>query len=235
MELRNTPYRIVPLARAIAYKLYVLHVNDDLRDRLSLDQIAGLFSIPISRNLLRSAIEILIRDRFASRHSVKAEDGPRFRLAEEGIFLVEKALRNRQSDLWYLMEHGDKAIDDIAGPDAIFMTEAERVDSDAWAPLPIDRNDPEYIEALSAVDEALEKIRADNGYAVSNPEERQGVIALIEDGRLWLSSRFPSRTQVVHSLVKPLRHIASKFAESVMGDAAKVAAQRIIDWLAKFF
>lgn len=148
--------------------------------------------------------------------------------------MVEKALRDRQSDLTHLRTWGDSAIDEIAGPDAVFLTEDERIASDVWAPLDIDRDDPEYIEVVKSVDEALERIRGDNGYATERASERSGVIAALEDGLDWLKNRNPSKAQILAKLVSPLRYIAAQFAKALMGEAARNALRRVLEWMSRF-
>ena len=62
MQLKLKPYRLVPLSRIILARLYIQHVNDDPKDKYSAEDVAALFSIPISLNLIRSALEKLESD-----------------------------------------------------------------------------------------------------------------------------------------------------------------------------
>lgn len=67
MEIKNKPYRLTSLARIVAYKLYVLHINDDEREKIDVTTALSLFTIPMSRNLIRSALELLRSDQFVAR------------------------------------------------------------------------------------------------------------------------------------------------------------------------
>lgn len=166
-----------------------------------------------------------------SRHSDRAVNGHKYKLTEEGILLVERALRKRDSDLAYFAKNGDAALDEIAGLDSIWITPDERVDSDQWSPLAIDRDDPEFVATLKAVEAALEAIRGDNGYAANEPNERAGIVATLEEGVQWLKERAPTKAQVQNLVIAPLRWIAVKFAQSVTGQAANAAAQKLWQWL----
>lgn len=234
MSTAKKPLRIIPLARLICLKLYLLHVKDDERDKLTVEEVLSEFSISISRNLARSSLEILRKDQFVHRHG-NAETGYRFSIKEEGILMIEKSLSKSDSDLTYFLEHGDDSIEDIAGIDAIFVADNDEVDASYWIPLDYDKNDPEFIEVLSVVDQALEKIRADNVYAARFPEERSRIIEILESGRDWLATKLPTKGQILDNLVKPFRSVASRFGSSVIGEISKIASQRLLDWLAKFY
>ena len=43
---------------------------------------------------------------------------------------------------------------------------------DEWAPLELDRTEPELTAVIEAVDDTIEAVRGDNGYAHTKPEER---------------------------------------------------------------
>ncbi len=185
MELQNIPYRIHPLARIIAYKLYVLHVNDDPRERLELDEISKLFSVAVSKNLLRSALSVLRTGGYVTRTGNGVE-GYTFRITHNGLLLIQDAMRKRDSDVAHFHRYQDDALEDLAGPNSTWMTDEDRLDEDAWQPLQIDRSDPEYIEVLATVEEAIERIRGDNGFAENYSEQRNGIVAVLEDGYDWL-------------------------------------------------
>jgi hypothetical protein len=41
-----------------------------------------------------------------------------------------------------------------------------------WEPLPLERENPHLQTTIAAVDEVVEKVQADNGYAANLPEEK---------------------------------------------------------------
>ena len=238
VNFKFKPYRIVPLARIVLCKIYVAHVNDEPRQSLTVEDIARLFSIPMSQNLLKTAVEHLRGNSYndpklVTRHSA-AKDKPKNHassITEAGIVLVERSLRRRDSDLTYFMQHGDEALDDIAGLNSIFMTDAERLDSDPWIPLPIDRESSDYKETVEEIEKAIETIRQDNGYAANEPEERNSILETLETGVRWLKERLPTKAQMTSLLATPLRWVATKFPDTIIGEAAKRAAQKLLDYI----
>jgi hypothetical protein len=239
MNFKYTPYRIVPLSRLILFKLYINHINSEKKNRFSVEEICSLFSIPISPNLAKSALNLLrgetynARSHYITRHSSEKAGGHLYQITNDGILLVERALRNKQSDISYFMRQGDSAIDEIAGLDSIFMTADEALESDPWIPLRIDRDDPVFVETLAEVEAALDVIRGDNGYAANEPDERQGILGTLETGLDWLKNRTPTFAQIRSWLIVPLEWLATKFAGAIIGEAAKKAAQKLVDYLSQ--
>lgn len=240
MELRHRPYRVIPLGRIILWKLYQQHVNDEPKFEYTAIEISNLFSISVSQNLVSSALEFLRgsryqRDGLVTRHKRTDSDEYRFTLSYHGILLVEGQLRNRNSDIAYFFVNGDSVIDEIAGINSVFMTRDEAMEGDPWTPLPIDRADPQYIETVAELETAIDVIRSDNGFAVSYPEERNGILATLEDGLKWLKDRTPSRAHIFSLLISPLQWIATNFSKAMLGEAAKKAAQQLVDYVHSFF
>jgi hypothetical protein len=52
------------------------------------------------------------------------------------------------------------------------------LDDAPWEPLAIDRDNPAYKEAVAASEAALREIEGSNGYATTEPEERNAIVAL---------------------------------------------------------
>lgn len=231
MSFNHKPFKLYALARIITYKLYVQHVNDDLRTKLSVDEIRNLFSVPVSRNQISSALEMFrsYQNKYVARH--KTGDTYHFSLTTEGILLIEEALQDKNSDIAYFDARGDEALEDVAGINGIYKTPSERLAEDVWEPLEIDRSDPKYLAAIESIDDALEKIIADNGYAAHRPAERETIIATLKEGLDWLKNRTPTKAQVMSKLVDPLRYVATSFSRAIIGEAAKQAAVMIMRWL----
>jgi hypothetical protein len=241
MELRNKPYRAIPLGRIILCKLYQRHVNDDPQLEFSAKEIVQMFSQPVSYNLVVSALEIFRGrthnrpDAPISRHKKNGSEEFKYRLTYDGLLLVEKNLADPNSDIYHFFQHGDRVLDDIAGIDSLFVIPQEKWESDPWSPLPIDRADPRYTEAVTDVENALEVVRGDNGFAATHPNEREGILSTLEDGLRWLKERTPNRSQIFSLLVAPLQWLASNFSKAVIGEAAKKAAQSVLDLLHTVF
>ncbi len=238
-KLKNTPYRLVPLSRVVLLKLYLAHINDDPRPALSASEVVELFPTKVSSNLVRSALELLRGSAYDSAKPslvarVGAPEAHKYKLNERGIFFVEEGLRQKESDLNYFLsqENEEEALDHVAGVDAIFWTPTESIETQAWVPLELDRTSVTYTETVAEVEKAVEVIRGDNGFATAYPSERAGILASLEEGLTWLKDRIPTRAQIVALLVNPFRWIATTFASGVIGEAAKKAGQRLVDFLA---
>jgi len=104
-------------------------------------------------------------------------------------------------------------------------------ESDIWEPLPVDRTDPKYPEAIEKAERALELLEQENGYAATNPEEKKGIVETIRGNLNALKEGFPSRTSVIEGLVKPLKFIANKFGENIVGAAATAAIKALCSYL----
>lgn len=240
MEFKYKPYRVVPLGRIIVCKLYHAHVNDHVKSEYTPAEIAGLFSVPMSRNLVGSALEVLrgrtySRDGLVTRHRGANSDEYRYKISEAGILMVERHLRNKNTDIAHYFERGDDALDDIAGLNAIFMTSQEAWEVDPWTPLEIDRSDPAYVDTVNAVEQAIETIRGDNGFASTHPDQRNAILASLEDGLKWFKERTPSRAQIYSMLIAPLQWLSTNFSKVLLGEAAKKAAQLLVDYIHSLF
>ncbi|MGE8942960.1 hypothetical protein ACO2I3_13680 [Leptospira interrogans] len=237
--LKNSPYRIVPLSRIVLLKLYVEHVNDSPKDRFSAEDVCGLFRAPMSRNLVETALSRLSREggygaKLVSSVGTKKDGTRGFRIAEEGIFVVERGLRDPASDLsyFYNAENEVTALEDVAGLNGIFWTDSERVDADQWQPLDLSRSGEELADAVAATEQAIDLAESSNELGATFPAEREGLLASLKEGVRWLKEKRPSKATIDALLLNPLRWLAGVFANSAVGEAAKRAAQKLLDWIA---
>jgi hypothetical protein len=86
----------------------------------------------------------------------------------------------------------------------------------------------EYREAVEAVEEAHETIRADNGFAATFPRQRTGILTSIAEGLEALKNKAPSAQQLAALILSPLRWVSTTFANTVIGEVAKKAAEKIV-------
>jgi len=103
---------------------------------------------------------------------------------------------------------------------------------DEWEPLPLERNDPLVEKTIGAVDDTIEKVRSDNGYASNFPEERQHVL----DGLSAFSRRLKEAASISLGYVRryaadPLRTLLSRFKDNAIGIAASIAKEALREWL----
>jgi hypothetical protein len=104
--------------------------------------------------------------------------------------------------------------------------------SDEWEPIPLDRSEPVLVEAIEKLDETIEQLRADNGYAIENPEQKAFVLdklrtvqrRLKEDATIsyWYLKEFA---------LKPLQILVARFGKAAIGLAAGAAKEAFRQWL----
>jgi hypothetical protein len=115
--------------------------------------------------------------------------------------------------------------------DVLRSNQRPDVASESWQPLKIDRQAPEYRVALETTEKALDIIRSDNGYAATEPGERDEVVRSLEAGVQALKSESPSRGRLHAILISPLKFVLEKFAGAAIGEAAKQAFTALVHWL----
>ena len=86
-------------------------------------------------------------------------------------------------------------------------------------------------EIRLAEEEALETIQSDNGYAATEPEERNSIVWTIGAGVNALKEGLITKDQAQTLLLKPFKYLAKKFPDAIIGVSAKDAATAIWDWL----
>lgn len=88
---------------------------------------------------------------------------------------------------------------------------------DIWSPLPIDRSEDEYAEAIAGVEAAIRGIREDNGFAVELPAERANLIVHAEATITSAKEGVISRRQVQDNLIQTGRWLVDKFGGTSIG------------------
>lgn len=169
------------------------------------------------------------------RHGSNKEGNVAYSITVDGIRVVERALQDRASDLSYFSANGDDSLPEVAGLQGIFWFTDEIPEIADWRPIEVDQNDPTYEEAVSSVEEAIRAIEESNEIEVRNPEEKVGILRSLGDGMNALKSGTPTRAQISDLLLKPLKWVATTFAESFVGQAAKNAAQKLVDLILAYF
>jgi hypothetical protein len=101
-----------------------------------------------------------------------------------------------------------------------------------WEPLPLERDDPLLQKTIDAVDETIEKVRADNGYAAHLAEEREYVL----DGLSAFSKRLKEAASISVGYIRkyavgPLGTLLTRFKDNALGLAASVAREALKEWL----
>lgn len=103
----------------------------------------------------------------------------------------------------------------------------------AWAPLPIDRPDPDLDDCVKQLEAVGELVREDNGYSASEPAERDEVLSRLEAGIRYLNqASLVTATAMQVYVVWPLTRLLSRFsAQTAVGTAAALAKEVFKAWL----
>lgn len=101
-------------------------------------------------------------------------------------------------------------------------------EQDEWNPLPIDRDSPEFVDALEASEEAEKIIREDNGFAATHPEIRDSIVWMVGGAVNRLREGTITIGQVKSMLVSPFRKVSSLFAEGLLKEACERAIDKLI-------
>lgn len=100
-----------------------------------------------------------------------------------------------------------------------------------WEPLPLKFDEDRLNEAEVAVAEVVAEVRENNGYAATEPVERDTVLATLETGQTALGARKFTRATIVATLERTLAYLAKKFTDSAIGLAAKKALEAVLGLL----
>lgn len=153
-----------------------------------------------------------------------------------------RSAKNPNSPFEYFSKAGDGALDwlqEAIGSisENYFRLKISKKDFDSresgWEPIPLDRPLDDKLEiATKNIENTIEEIRADNGYAATSPDERNYVLDKLRSAHKRLSED----TQITWIYVKnfilePLGVIIERFGAASVGIAANAARKAILEWL----
>lgn len=150
-------------------------------------------------------------------------------LRDSGILAVNNYSRMAEKETWVKQTlksiYQQKAKLKIVDED---FEEPER----EWEPIPLDRSDATLDATIQKVDDVIEKLRGDNGYAVTQGEEKRHVL----DGLTAFSHTLKNAASVSLPYVRtyainPLQTMIRRFGKAVPGVAAGVALEALREWL----
>lgn len=227
--------KLTTLALVALYERY-LRSADRYADITELYSIVSYGSI----NALRDVLDDLTRKGLVRRESkkvpVKTTRGG-FANLEEKIEYVDEPLNSFRLSLRGAQEVcslGQSTLDDFAAQLRVPEDETEsttRSGAASWEPLPIDRSSAEFQKVVSETEIAIQRIEADNGYATSAPQERDGIVATMKGTLSALKAGWVSKEIIVFGLIRPLKFIVDKFAGAGLAEAGK----RALEFLLGFF
>ncbi|MSP41829.1 MAG: hypothetical protein EXR08_00445 [Alphaproteobacteria bacterium] len=110
---------------------------------------------------------------------------------------------------------------------------------DVWEPLPLDRQNLALAQAIEKIDELIQAIKQDNGYAANEPDERNFIVSALQAGVQALRDQTVIyRIQFRAFVWEPIQQIATRFGPSAIGvlaDAAKEFIKEAFKLVAKKF
>lgn len=124
-------------------------------------------------------------------------------------------------------------VEALADKFGVSSADYEALDNE-WTPLLIDREEPEFTAALQKVEEAVEEIRSDNGYAATFPDERDFVLERLSA----LVNRLRNASSISFAYVKrngldTLSRLVRRFVGAAKELAFAAAREAVKDWLRK--
>ena len=97
---------------------------------------------------------------------------------------------------------------------------------------PLDRSDAQLVDAAEAVEEAIAKIEADNGYAANVPGERDYVVQSLKSFSATLKeSAQITGMQIKTFAIDPLNAVIRRFTGAGLELVAAAAKDAILSWL----
>ncbi len=108
---------------------------------------------------------------------------------------------------------------------------------DAWEPLPLDRQNPALAQAIEKIDELIQAVEQDNGYAANEPDERNFILSALRIGVQALKDQTVIYGMQFQAFIwEPIKKIATRFAPGAIGvlaDAAKEGLKEAFKHVAK--
>lgn len=218
---------------ASVHSALFLLVTRILIDHSLLEVISGEFSPPYIRKTpdFGEASSLPELKKTAERYKALGPSGDAWlRSAFQNI-----AGKFQADEVWdYVKNWLDEANKDAS---AVGVSEPDSQDDadsgyEEWEPLKIERDSTAYKDAVDASEAAVREIETSNGYAASEPEERNAVVASTKGTLEAIKTGLPSKQSIRHGLLAPLRFISKKFAETTIGEIAKIAVVKLMAWLA---
>lgn len=91
----------------------------------------------------------------------------------------------------------------------------------------LDHNSAEYREATEAVLAVIERVRSDNQYGATEPDDKEQRLSELAAGSTLLKSVRVRVTAVTAVLLAPLTYLAAKFLDTAVGEAASAALNAV--------
>lgn len=150
-------------------------------------------------------------------------------LTDDPDLPFHKYVRIREPDRWLrgALANLNSTYEKLHITDADF----ENPESD-WQPLALDRSDPELQAVADALDDVIEQVRGDNGYAATVPEERNYVLAALSSTAKTLKESASTSVLYLNTFaLEPLTKLIQRFKGAAIAIAAAAAKDALIEFL----
>ena len=216
------------LADACLLKLYLR--AQEGQEEIPYNKLQVVFESKIKSPVFKFAIEALIDQKNVNYNIQQTL----FAINRVGYLKVEKELENKTSFFSIYSEKGDDWLFETGGAieDGEADTGSKSATEAAWEPLPLDRQNPALAQAIEKIDELIQALEQDNGYAANEPDERSFILSALQAGAQALRDQTVIyRMQFRAFIWEPVKHVATRFGTSAIGVIEDTAKEIIKDWL----
>lgn len=194
------------------YDIYQLSREPEFDFPIPFDDIANVVPEISGSFYAQKVISALVDDGYLEKKVSVSGALMGYQISGHGIYYVEGQF-----------ELPDSIIAKYAAKLEVEKNSTQSQTEDVWEPLKIDKAATDYVEAVEKVETAIAKIRADNGYASTEPEERDNIVGALDSGLTRLKNGMPTRDELRALLLRPLKYITKRFADTALGEVAKAA------------
>ena len=122
--------------------------------------------------------------------------------------------------------------DVLSYKDSAENSDAEDIETDEWAPLPLDYDSEDAEPAIQALKAAKEAIEQENGYTANFPAERDSIVSSLQSaiGLMKVRGEY-TRIYFIFAVVEPLKKAASRLGDSASGKTVDAAIKGVQKWI----
>ena len=191
----------------LLYEIYEHYRVTSTTDPIDDDFLNNLAQKGISPMFARKAIGILkIHDRVVQTRGDPVE----YEITVKGIRSVDASLADSES---FLHRHMIRSDDSVPSKGLL----EEQAHKDEWEPLKIDRETPHYRHAVVTIEDVIETVTGDNGYAANEPEERNHILWSLNEGLAALKEALPQPKSNSGTDPRAFKFLSSKIRRNLDG------------------
>ena len=204
-------------------------VSGELSEEFNEAAVIWFFDNIIGPAAIRAVFSELSKQGFVRQISVNPK---KYEITME---LLRKAEEIKESDNTLEEIFGDE-LDGLSIPTFEELPSAEQNDRaldeiDVWEPLPLEASETEVAEVAGEVEELIEAVRIDNGYAATHPEEQKSILWALGSGANALREGLVTRFALENFLRNPLKKLMERFPDA----AIQISAQKLLEKIIGLF